>query len=77
MARLIKKVVRCRHDHSGVPALYGDHERPPAAFAIGARVICLDCGEELPRNWEQVRVSQQQLTRYEALAGLAGGIAEA
>lgn len=59
MATLIKKVLRCRHDFDVLPASYNPNERPPAAFSVSGRVICLDCGKELPRDWDQVIVPQR------------------
>ena len=76
MARLIKKVLRCRHDFAMRPASYNPNERPPAAFSVAGRVICLDCGKELPRDWDQVIVPQQIPSRFEALAALASSVAE-
>jgi hypothetical protein len=77
MARLVKKVMRCRHDQGGVPTSYGEHERPPAAFGVAGRVICLDCGQELSRGWDHVHVPKQQLSSLEARAGLSATVAEA
>jgi hypothetical protein len=76
MAMLIKKVLRCRHDYAGVPALYKANQRPPAAFRIAGRVICLDCGQELPRAWDEVSVPQQVPSRYEQMAAFAACVAE-
>jgi hypothetical protein len=76
MARLIKKVIRCRHDRLGV-TLYGELERPPAAFRVGGSEICLDCGQELPRDWDKVHGSRQQVCSLEARAGLSSTVAEA
>ena len=76
MARLIKKVLRCRHDFDVLPASYNTNERPPAAFQLAGRIICLDCGKELRGDWDQVMVPQQIPSRFEALAALASGVAE-
>lgn len=76
MAKLIKKVLRCRHYFSGGPASYNVNERPPAAFTIAGRTICLDCGKELPRGWHEMSVPAQIPSRYEALVALATEIAE-
>jgi hypothetical protein len=76
MAMLIKKVLRCRHDFDVLPASYNANERPPAAFSVAGRMICLDCGKELPHDWDQVMVPQQAPSRFEALAALASGVAE-
>ena len=61
---------------SGVPALYNPNERPPAAFTIGGWTICLDCGKELYRDWQEMSVPAEIPTRYEALVALATEIAE-
>ncbi|MGE5323480.1 MAG: hypothetical protein ACM3SW_11485 [Actinomycetota bacterium] len=76
MARLVRKVLRCRHDFSGGPASYNTNERPPAAFKVGGRTICLDCGKELPRDWHEVSVPAEIPSRYEAMMALATTVAE-
>jgi hypothetical protein len=76
VAKLIKKVLRCRHDFPGMAPSYNTNERPPAAFRAGGYVVCLDCGHELPHDWDQVSVPTQIPSRYEALAALASGVAE-
>ena len=76
MAKLIKKVLRCRHDLPGMAHSYNTNERPPSAFRVGTHVICLDCGYELADDWDQVTVPSQSPSRYEAMAGLASGVAE-
>ena len=76
MAKLIKKVLRCRHDFTGGPASYNLNERPPAAFTVRGRTICLDCGKELPRHWDEMSVPAQIPSHYEALVALATEVAE-
>ncbi len=75
MARLIKKVLRCRHDFTGLPS-YNLHERPPAAFTVAGTIICLDCGQELPGNWDEINVPPQVPPSYEAMAALSCTVAE-
>ena len=76
MAKLIKKVLRCWHDFPGMAPSYNTNERPPSAFWVAGRVICLDCGQELPHDWDQVTVPAQIPSPYELLAALASGVAE-
>jgi len=76
MAKLIKKVLRCRHDFSGGPASYNSNERPPAAFTLRGRIICLDCGRELPRDWHEMNVPAEIPNSYEAMVALATEVAE-
>ncbi len=76
MAKLIKKVLRCRHDLPGMVPSYNTNERPPSAFRIPGHVFCLDCGGELLDDWDQVSVPAQVPSRYEALAAVASGVAE-
>jgi hypothetical protein len=76
MATLIKKVLRCRHDYAGAPASYNANQRPPAAFSIAGRVICLDCGQELPSNWHEISVPHHVPSRYEQMAAFATCVAE-
>jgi hypothetical protein len=76
MAKLIKKVLRCWHDFPGMAPSYTTNERPPSAFKIGSHIVCLDCGYDLPHDWDQVSVPSQIPSRYEAMAALASGVAE-
>ena len=76
MAKLVKKVLRCRHDVAGMAPSYNTNERPPSAFKVGNHIICLDCGSDLPHAWDHVSVPAQIPSRYEALAALASGVAE-
>lgn len=76
MATLIKKVFRCRHDQADTPLTCGPSERPPAAFRTSTKVICLDCGQELPFGWNEVALLGRDVLPYEAMAILSSTIAE-
>jgi hypothetical protein len=76
MATLIKKVFRCRHDHGATSLTYGPGQRPPAAFYTAHKIICLDCGKELPFGWHDVDIISPEVPNYEAMAVFASSVAE-
>ena len=76
MATLIKKVFRCRHDHGATTLSYGNGQRPPAAFYTTHKIICLDCGQELPFGWHEVDIISHEVPQYEAMAVFASSVAE-
>lgn len=47
----------CRHRRYSFPLTVGrKRQAPPAARRTGSYVACLDCGQELPYDWKQMKV---------------------
>lgn len=48
----------CWHNHYSFPITVktGSSRRSQAAALTGTYVVCLDCGKELPYDWQDMRV---------------------
>lgn len=47
----------CWHNHYGFPiTVRSGSRRNQAASLTGTYVVCLDCGKELPYDWQEMRV---------------------
>jgi hypothetical protein len=71
IAKLVDALFGCWHNRYSFPitirANARKHSRPSAAAALtGMYVVCLDCGRELPYDWQQMRVigSPSQARHY-------------
>jgi len=57
MAKLFDAFFGCWHTHYSFPiTVRRGSQRSPAASATGTYVVCLDCGKELPYDWNQMKV---------------------
>jgi len=62
----------CRHSHYSFPVtIRRVGKRPQAALLTGTYVACLDCGKELPYDWQEMRVITSPEHYREHLAELA------
>ena len=74
---LIEFLFGCRHAHYSFPVtIRGAGRRPQAAGLTGTYVACLDCGHELPYDWQQMRVITSPADKREYVASLAGRMAD-
>jgi len=71
IAKLVEALFGCWHNRYSFPITIRANarklSRPSAAAALtGMYVVCLDCGRELPYDWQQMRVigSQSQARHY-------------
>ena len=57
MARLLDTVFGCWHLHRSFPmTLRSGSRRSGAASLTGTYVVCLDCGKELPYDWNAMKI---------------------
>jgi hypothetical protein len=65
IAKLVDAFFGCGHSHYSFPitlraksrSISRSSSRPsPAASLTGMYVVCLDCGKELPYDWEEMKV---------------------
>ena len=59
IAKLFDAVFGCSHTNYSFPRtarVHGHLRRTGAASLTGTYVACLDCGKELPYDWEAMRV---------------------
>jgi hypothetical protein len=71
ITKLVDAFFGCWHGHYSFPITMRSHSRnasrPSAAGALtGMYVVCLDCGKELPYDWQEMRVigSPSQARHY-------------
>lgn len=57
LAKLYDAVFGCWHGHYSFPmSARGGSRRGAAAALTGVYVVCLDCGKELPYDWQEMKV---------------------
>ena len=57
IARLLDAVFGCWHSRYSFPrTVHRGSPRNAAALLTGTYVVCLDCGKELPYDWQAMRV---------------------
>ena len=55
--RLFDMVFGCSHKRCSVPiTVRGKLRRSPAASITGTYVVCLDCGQEFPYDWNKMKL---------------------
>jgi hypothetical protein len=69
---LYEALFGCRHSRYSFPmTVRGSARRPQAATLTGTYVSCLDCGKELPYDWQEMKVISSPERHREHLAELA------
>ena len=72
MEKLIGLLFGCWHSRYSFPVtIRGTARRPQAAALTGTYVACLDCGKELPYDWQEMKVITSRAGRREYVAALA------
>ncbi len=57
VAKLLDAFFGCWHTHYSFPLTVRPGQRRNRAAAVtGTYVVCLDCGKELPYDWQEMRV---------------------
>jgi len=55
--RLFDMVFGCSHKRCSFPiTVRGKLRRSPAASITGTYVVCLDCGQEFPYDWNKMKL---------------------
>ena len=58
---LFDVVFGCSHKRCSFPiTVRGDLRRSPAASVTGTYVVCLDCGQEFPYDWNEMKLVEPQ-----------------
>jgi len=71
VAKLFDAVFGCRHSRYSFPVtIRGAARRPQAAALTGTYVACLDCGRELPYDWQEMKVITSAAEQREYVASL-------
>lgn len=64
MATLIDMLFGCWHKNYSFPRTNKQgRKRSPAASLTGVYVVCLDCGEEFPYDWREMKVLSSKSAR--------------
>lgn len=70
--KLFQALFGCRHSRYSFPVtVRRTARRPQAAALTGTYVACLDCGKELPYDWQEMKVITSSKEHREHLAELA------
>jgi hypothetical protein len=71
MARLFNAFFGCWHSHYSFPiTIRQNHPRGNSATSMtGTYVVCLDCGQELPYDWAEMKVVDPSLREQDPVVG--------
>jgi len=56
LANFLDALFGCGHKNYTFPRSIRRGERSPVASVTGTYVVCLDCGKELPYDWNAMKV---------------------
>jgi hypothetical protein len=62
-SRVFESLFGCWHSRYGFPITLKRGRRSAAALVTGTYVVCLDCGKELPYDWQQMKIVDPQAER--------------
>jgi hypothetical protein len=71
IAKLYDSIFGCRHNRYSFPLTIHGRSRSRAAALTGTYVACLDCGKELPYDWDEMKVVGSRQARRNTLNSLA------
>ena len=72
VARFLNALFGCWHTHYSFPqTVRPGTRRNRAASLTGTYVVCLDCGKELPYDWQEMRVVSDVESRSGQVRSLA------
>jgi hypothetical protein len=71
---MLDRIFGCSHKHCSFPiTVRGKLRRSPAASVTGTYVVCLDCGQEFPYDWNTMKlIAAKPETAGEAVRALPG-----
>jgi hypothetical protein len=62
--RFLDVLFGCPHNNLSFPiTVRGARRRTQASSVTGTYVVCLDCGHEMPYDWEEMRVIRGDSSR--------------
>jgi len=72
IGKLFDTLFGCAHPRYGFPiTIRSGQRRNQAASLTGTYVVCLDCGREMPYDWEEMKVISSPSERRAYLQSLA------
>jgi hypothetical protein len=69
-SRVLESFFGCWHGRYSFPITVKRGRRNAAALVTGTYVVCLECGKELPYDWQQMKIVGRQ-TESVPVAALA------
>jgi hypothetical protein len=71
---ILERMFGCSHKRSSFPiTVRGKLRRSPAASVTGTYVVCLDCGQEFPYDWNQMKFVAEETANDTAVAPAYSG----
>lgn len=68
VGKLLDALFGCSHENYSFPhSTRSGSRRNPAASLTGTYVVCLDCGKELPYDWQDMKVIGSQADQRQYL----------
>lgn len=59
--KLFDLLFGCTHKHLSFPiSMRRGRRRSPAAGRTGTYIVCLDCGKEMPYDWQRMEILEPQ-----------------
>jgi hypothetical protein len=72
VAKLMDALFGCWHSHYSFPiTVRQGSRRNRAAMLTGTYVVCLECGKELPYDWQEMRIVSENRDAALAVPSLA------
>jgi hypothetical protein len=71
IARLLDSVFGCGHRHYSFPITIRSRARCQAASLTGTYVVCMDCGQELSYDWNEMKVIHSAAEKRDYVRSLA------
>ena len=65
---LVNAIFGCWHRNYSFPITAKRGNRSPAAAVTGTYVVCLDCGQEFPYDWREMKVLTSTPATAKAIA---------
>jgi len=69
--RVLDALLGCWHARYSFPITIKGANRGHAAFLTGTYVVCLDCGKELPYDWEQMKIVRAKKSQLAAVGSFS------
>jgi hypothetical protein len=71
LAKLFDTLFGCWHRRYSFPRTVHSPSRSRAAVLTGTYVVCLECGKELPYDWDEMKVISPRQAQRNGLSPLA------
>jgi len=69
--QLLSTIFGCWHVRYSFPITIKRGTRSHASFTTGTYVVCLDCGKELPYDWQRMKIVRGKKNKLAPVQSLA------